>query len=235
MNDSIPPTEPPAQPRNSRYHQAATASVLAPLISIGVTFLLAASRKDLNAETQRTVAVTVATTHAIILLFGLICGIVALCGIRKHGKAGILTKALLGLLIPVLLTALAVPNFLASRSRAARYKQFVMTPEGQVQAIADQLNSQRNKMVDEITRLDGAETLSNRTLLCKYTLTTKSSSDIVPDRFNAVVRPALVKRYNTLPEMKELRDCGATIIYRFKDKAGQLVGDVTVGPRDLEK
>ena len=89
-------------------------------------------------------------------------------------------------------------------------------------------------MVDEVTRLDGAEVLPNRTLLYKYSIT-KTSSEISSDALNRIVRPNIVKTYNTLPEMKILRDNGVTITYRYRDKAGQLIRDVSVGPSDLAK
>ena len=170
-----------------------------------------------------------------IILIGLICGIIALFGIRKHGKKGIRTKALCGIIIPLLLSAVAIPNFMAVRAQAIKNRRYQMSPEGQVRALADQINKQGNKMVDEITRLDGAEALPNRTLLYKYSIITKTSSEIPPDGLNRIIRRDVVRKYNTLPEMKMFRDNGVTITYRYRDKEGQLIGDISVGPSDLAK
>lgn len=53
-----------------------------------------------------------------LIVFGAICGIVALFGIRKHGAKAILAPALLGLAINGLLAFIFVSNFLAARARA---------------------------------------------------------------------------------------------------------------------
>ena len=50
-----------------------------------------------------------------------------------------------------------------------------------------------------------------------------------------IIRRDVVRKYNTLPEMKMFRDNGGTITYRYRDKEGQLIGDISVGPSDLAK
>lgn len=212
------------------------ASVFAPLIAIGLTIVSSAGRTNLDPQSQRPVAFMVGIVNSIIILIGLICGVVALFGIRNHGKKGILGKALCGIIIPLLLAGLAIPNFMAARSQAIKNKQNRMSVEDRVRDLADQLNKQQGKkMIDEVTRLEGVEALPNRTLLYKYSLITKTSSEIPLDALNQSVRPNVVKMYNTLPEMKLFRDNGITIIYQYRDKVGQLIGDFSVGPSDLAK
>ena len=175
----------------------------------------------------------VGIASSIIILLGLICGVTALCGIRNHGKKGILGKALCGIIVPLLFSALLIPSFMAARSRAIKGKQNQMSVEDRVRDLADRLNKQGKKMVDEATRLEGVEALPNRTLLYKYSLITKTSSEIPSDALDQFVRPKIVSNYNTLPEMKLFRDNGITITYQYRDKAGQLIGDISVGPSDL--
>jgi len=110
-----------------------------------------------------------------------------------------------------------------------------MSPEDRVRAMADQINKQGSIMVDTSTRLEAAEALPNRTLLYNYSLISKTSSEISAEALNRIVRPDIVKKYNILPEMKVFRDNGITVIYRYRDKAGQLIGDISVGPSDLVK
>jgi len=234
MNDPTLPPPIPSEPRSSFFHQAATASLFAPLIAIGLTIASSAGRTSLSPESQRPVALIVGIASAVIMLIGLICGIVALFGIPHHGKRGILGKALCGIIIPLLLSSVAIPSFMAARAQAIKRKHNQMSFEDQLKTLADQINRKGSKMVDEVTRLDGAEVLPNRTLLYKYSFT-KTSSEISSDALNRIVRPNIVKTYNTLPEMKILRDNGVTITYRYRDKAGQLIGDVSVGPSDLAK
>jgi hypothetical protein len=235
MSKSALPPKLPSERQNSIFHQAATASAFAPLIAIGLTIFSSAARTSLDSQSQRPVALIGAIVSGILILLGLICGIVALFGIRRHGKKGILAKALCGIIIPLLLSALAIPNFMAARAQAIKRKHYQISAEGQMKAIADQINRQGKKMVDEATRLEGVEVLPNKTLLYNYTLVTKKSSEIPPDALNQLVRPNVVKAYTTHPDMKMLRDNGITLTYRYRDKTGHFIGDFSVGPSDLAK
>jgi hypothetical protein len=233
----IEPTLPPKlpSPKNSFFHQAATASAFAPVIGLGVTFISVGARSGLNSQSEQTVAFTVGIAVSIIMLMGFICGIIALFGIRKHGTKGILGKSLCGIIVPLLLTGLAVPNFMAARSRAIQNKQNQAPVEDQLRSAADQLNKQSGKMIDEVTRLEGVEALPNRTLLYKYSLITKTASEIPADALKRNIRPNLVKVYNTHPDMKKFRDNGVTMVYRYSDKGGELIGEISVGSGDIVK
>jgi hypothetical protein len=235
MNYSTLPPPLPSKPSHTIFHQVATASAVAPVIAIGLTMVSSAGRTGMDPQTQRSVSFMVGIASSIIILIGVICGIVALCGIPQHGKKGILGRALCGIIIPVLFAGLAIPNFIAAREKALKNKQYQMSPEGQLSALADRINKQGHKMIDEITRLEGAEALPNRTLLYKYSLITKTSSEITPNVLEQVVRPNIVKNYSAHPDMKMFRDNGVTLTYRYRDKTGQLIGDISVGPRDLGK
>ena len=56
----------------------------------------------------------------LLIIGGLVLGIVALFGIRKHGAKGILAPALVGIVINGLLLLIFITNFLAARARAQR-------------------------------------------------------------------------------------------------------------------
>src|SRR5438128_2210939 len=123
MSISALPPPLPSKPQKSFYHQAATTSAFAPLIAIGLSIASSAGRTGVDPQSRRTVAFIVGIVGTVIMLIGLICGIVALFGIRNHGTKGILGKALFGIIIPLLCTALLIPSFMAARSRAIHSKQ----------------------------------------------------------------------------------------------------------------
>jgi len=56
----------------------------------------------------------------LLIVAGLGLGVVALFGIRKHGRKGILVPALIGIIINALLIFIFVTNFLAARARTQR-------------------------------------------------------------------------------------------------------------------
>jgi hypothetical protein len=89
-------------------HQAATLSWVCPII-VGV---LARFGNQLNAPLL--VGLVVFT----FLIVGLILGVVALFGISKHGKKGILWPALIGIVLNGFLLFIFVTNFIAARDRA---------------------------------------------------------------------------------------------------------------------
>ncbi|MDZ7615667.1 MAG: hypothetical protein U1E05_01610, partial [Patescibacteria group bacterium] len=74
--------------------QAALASVVAPGIAVLVNVLAISATQDSRAGK---LAIGIAGLSLIVV--GLICAIVGLCGIRKHGRKGILGRSIAGLLI----------------------------------------------------------------------------------------------------------------------------------------
>src|SRR5688500_4328486 len=112
-------TRPPlVRPRTPFAQQAARASWMAPLVAIGFGILTAGSRDD------RTTAIVVGGANALIILLGFAFAVVALAGIRRHGREGLLVPALIGLVLNGLLIAsMAVTWSAASRIAAARSAQ----------------------------------------------------------------------------------------------------------------
>jgi len=105
----------------------ARASWIAPLIGLGLNVSLVGSGNQ-----------SVFTSLLISIIFlggGLLLGVVALFGMTRHGRKGILTPALVGISIPVLLFVLALPNFLHARKLARSHgppQTLVRSPSGQV-------------------------------------------------------------------------------------------------------
>jgi len=56
----------------------------------------------------------------LLIVAGFVLGVVAIFGIRKHGKKGILAPALIGIIINAVLIFIFLTNFLAARARAQR-------------------------------------------------------------------------------------------------------------------
>jgi hypothetical protein len=105
--DTSPPQSPPQQ-STALANQAAKASwVCAVAIFILVTF------------GSRTAAQLIVERVALLLMaVGLLLGIIALFGIRKHGARGILVPALVGIATNGVLLFIFATNFFAARARA---------------------------------------------------------------------------------------------------------------------
>ena len=107
---SNPPPLIPNKEKPSFYHQAANASAWAPAIAIGATIAVNVGMQGqgFDQSTLRKSALIVGIITSSIMLIGLISGIVALFGIPKHGRKGILVKALIGILSPLACVILAI-------------------------------------------------------------------------------------------------------------------------------
>ena len=103
----------PASPKTTSFsHQAATLSWVCPIIVIA---LLMFSRQ-IGAQ------VIIELLSLLLMSVGLLSGVVALFGIRTHGKRGILAPAIAGVLINGLLLFIFVTNFLAARARVQQHR-----------------------------------------------------------------------------------------------------------------
>ncbi|MCX6894261.1 MAG: hypothetical protein NTZ16_01875 [Verrucomicrobia bacterium] len=100
----------PIPPKTSFSHQAAKLSWVCPII----IFLLLMFGRQAGAR------VIIEYVALLLMVVGLVFGVVALFGIRTHGKNGILAPAILGIIINALLTFIFVTNFVAARARAQR-------------------------------------------------------------------------------------------------------------------
>lgn len=104
-------TKPAAPKATSFSHQAAKLSWVCPLM----IFLISVVRRQIGSPTVMVICDLVAL---LLVLVGLIFGIVALFGISRHGKKGILIPAIVGIIINGLLLFIFVTNFMAARARA---------------------------------------------------------------------------------------------------------------------
>lgn len=100
---SSPPVVPTAG--SNLFQKLASFCVWFPLIAIGVNMVTATQQPNL-------------VTAAAVPVLGIVSGIIALFGILRHGRAGILWKSVAGLLIWGLLAAAAVPAFLSVQTQA---------------------------------------------------------------------------------------------------------------------
>jgi hypothetical protein len=94
--------------RTTFSHHAAQLSWVCPLFIL----LLVMFGRHLGAR------VIAEVISLLMMLAGLLCGVVALIGMRAHGRRGILLPAILGILISSLFLFIFVKNVLAAKARA---------------------------------------------------------------------------------------------------------------------
>jgi hypothetical protein len=220
--------------RKSLSHTLATASALAVPISFAVTILMNVVLAVTPLPSRRIVSLVMSVLAGLIVISGLVAGVVALFGIPRHGKKGILWKSLFGVLVPVLLFLLALPAISAAK-RLAEKNISVEARRNPLGQIAGKLNEQCPVMVDEVTRLDSVRTQGGSSLVFAYTLITMQKADFPDGEFESQMRPIVVEAYNTADDMKLYRDGRVMLINRYNDKDGVLVAEISVGPKDLKR
>jgi hypothetical protein len=101
---------------NTAFHQLAKASWVAPLIAMCLSCFAGAAARG---NTDRMVSMILGFVYIVLILGGLVCGIIALCGVKRHGRTGILAPAIVGVVLNgviVLAIVAMIPMVLTARS-----------------------------------------------------------------------------------------------------------------------
>jgi hypothetical protein len=115
----------PTPPKTSFSHQAAKLSWVCPIL----VFLLMMFARQTDAR------VIIELVALLLIVVGFVCGVVALFGIRTHGKSAILGPAIVGIIINGLLLFIVVTNFLAARGRAHQQRGDIPPPITQARKV----------------------------------------------------------------------------------------------------
>lgn len=107
MSSSPPPITRASSKTAAFAHQAAKAS----WTSVVIICILGAFGRGVGAP------VLIELLSLFLILVGLVFGLVALLGVRKHGAKGILVPAIIGIALNGLLLFIFITNFLAANGR----------------------------------------------------------------------------------------------------------------------
>jgi hypothetical protein len=111
----------PAEKTNSSdafAFQAAKLSAALPFVAFAISAGLNAAFVNHEPVQRAKLTLMVGGITALVVVIGLFLALFALVCIPKHGARGILLPALVGLVIPSLLAAIAIPNFIKAREQA---------------------------------------------------------------------------------------------------------------------
>jgi hypothetical protein len=115
---SLPPPIPAAARANPFARQAASFSVLAPFVGMGINIFGSQS-----VQGNRVGMMVLGGTCTLLILAGLGLGVVALIGTKKHGTQGILGKAIAGVCINGILIGFMVIGMFGFIKAAERAKE----------------------------------------------------------------------------------------------------------------
>ena len=98
------------------------------------------------------------------------------------------------------------------------------------------INRTTPMMLDEITRLDNAEYIPEKTLKYNYTIVTLSKEDIFDSTaFEESIRENLIDGVRKNFQLKTFKKYEVIFIYSYKDKNGELIKDFTITKKDYNE
>ena len=110
---------------NTAFHQCAKASWVAPLIAIALGCF---GNAAVRGGTDPMVSVIMGVINILLILGGLTCGIIALCGVKRHGSSGILAPAIVGVVLNGVFVLAMIAGVMALTARSAARTATPATP-----------------------------------------------------------------------------------------------------------
>ncbi len=111
---------------------------------------------------------------------------------------------------------------------------FKVDVESELQNAALELNKQTPLNVDQYTRLDSASSSGKTHFTYYYTLLDVQQTEVNIDTVNKYIRPTIIEGVKNSPELKFFRENDVTMDYKYYDKHGTFVTQISVTP-DLYK
>lgn len=104
----------------------------------------------------------------------------------------------------------------------------------ELKEVAIELNKQTPMQIDEFVRLDSASSKGKNNFIYHYTLVAAEKQEVDLDTVNKYIRPGIIENVKTHPDLKIFRDNQITMDYRYYDRKGDFVTEISVTP-DLYK
>ncbi len=212
------PLRPDPADTTSFFHKAATYAVWSLLAAFVINFL----GMGAPGSTRQVMSVL----GGVIMLTAIPAGIIALAGISRHGRKGLLWKGLTGICVPILLVGLAIPAFLTVRRISLEKAAAIMARD-----FAKGINTKSTTMIDEVTRLEGAEVGPDKTVTIRATIISLDAREVDRESWKAKVVPTIRMGVEKSPTIEIVRK-GVTLIYHYSGKDGALVDDIVFAPAD---
>ncbi len=209
----------PAVAPKSFHHKAADYAVIALL---GGIFMSAVFNAAVPPDAPPALRRIIPALGGLFMFSSLPAGIIALCGITRLGTKGLLIKGLAGVLVPILLTAMAVPAFLKVRDASQ------LRTEQSLERFAQSLSATGPSKLDEVTRFDKVTAGPGRLLTAHFTIIGYKASEIDRTAWSGVIKQVRANIDKTA--CPRALKAGVSVIYRYADEEGTLVDEVKFDP-----
>ncbi len=202
------------------------------MLALALSLSLSIFTAPLGAEQQQVLSWFIYGLSGLLVIIGFLAGVLALFGLRRYGRKGILVRAICGILLSFVLVVFAVPSLLATSASVQKGAQDFIIDAALSKGV-EAVNKQAPMMVDEETRLIGAETRPDRSFVYRYTIVSTTKATFPPDALERI-RQGILDSYKTNPQVQPFHDLGVTVIYQYSDPAGESLGEVVITPGDVK-
>ncbi len=107
--------------------------------------------------------------------------------------------------------------------------------ESELKNAALELNKQVPIQLDQFTRLDSASTIGKTNFIYYYTLLESEKFEVNLDTLNKYLRPTIIDNVRNSSELKIYRTNNITMDYKYYDKYGIFVTEISVTPELYKK
>ena len=107
--------------------------------------------------------------------------------------------------------------------------------ESELKNAALELNKQTPLEIDQYSRLDSASAKGKTNFIYYYTLIELEKSEVNLDTVNKYMRPNIIENVKNSPDLKIYRDNNITMDYKYYDKNGNFVTEISVSPELYKK
>lgn len=104
----------------------------------------------------------------------------------------------------------------------------------ELKELSVELNKQTPMQIDEFVRLDSASSKGETNFIYHYTLVAAEKQEVNLDTVNKYIRTGIIENVKNHPDLKIFRDNQITMDYRYYDRKGDFVTEISVTP-DLYK
>ena len=109
-------------------------------------------------------------------------------------------------------------------------KLFKKDLESELKNAALELNKEAPIQIDQYTRLDSASTIGKTNFIYYYTLLETEKSEVNLDTVNKYLRPSIAENVKNSPELKVYRNNNIAMDYKYYDKNGNFVTEISITP-----
>jgi hypothetical protein len=198
--------------------QLAQASWIAPLLVLLVNFLLRNTSGGNDLPRGVIVSILSLTLYSI----GLVCGVAALFGIRRHGRKAILLPALIGTLLSGGLLLVVGTSFWSGYSQARN-------PQNRLESLAASLREGLPLLVDEETSMDDV-TVEGGDLVYDFSLVNYTSEQIDAAAFGDAIKPEAASQ--VCASLRQILEAGARVKARYRGSDGAPVAEAVITEAD---